>query len=380
MGTSVLRYGNALERKQWMTEGLVQSASKSFWNGLTGNSSDSIIYQKNDLTQSKGQTVIFDYSGNFASEGFRGKEQAFGNAKAKLKFSDSLVLEYGRYTVDNGMEFDAATIGDMDLSTHSNSKSLLADNFVRAKDQMFFDIGQGYLRGKGNSHVYRVGQASSIANMTATDKFTWDDLVNLETLAKTGKGFSEGSDRAPLKPFHMGNGKPVWLLVLDPWQIQDLLQDAKFQAIYQSAEVRGNNNALISHAIARVGSLVIMEAGAFSGYVKNNLLFKQAVEMQGLRTIDEAGNYSGTTVSQSGIVASRGLLLGAGAFQLAMGTMPDYKFQPSPDFEIVSESALILTMNADKTTLTAEVEDYKQAKIANMDFAIVAVDSYREVI
>jgi len=378
MGTSVLRYGNILERKQWMVEGMVQAASQSFWAGLTGNSKDSVVYQKNDFTQGKGQNIIFDYNGNFASEGFRGKEQAFGNAKPKLKFSDSLTLEYGRYTVDNGMEFDAATIGDMALSTHTNSRSLLADNYVRAKDQMFFDVGQGYLNGVGVTHTYLPNGKAAITNLLAADKFSWDDLVNLETLAKTGQGFTVGARRAPLKPFRLANGKAVWLLVLDPWQIQDLLQDTKFQAIYQGAEVRGNGNALISHAIAQVGSLVIMEAGTFSGYSKSNLLYKQAVEIQGLRTIDASGVYSGTATAQSGIIASRGLLLGAGAFQLGMGVMPDYKFQESQDFGVVSESAVALTMNVGKTKLTAEVADYKQAKIADMDYSVIAVDTYRE--
>ena len=378
MGTSVLRYGNALERKQWMVEGMVQAASQSFWSGLTGNSKDSVVYQKNDFTQGKGQNIIFDYKGNFASEGFRGKEQAFGNAKAKLKFSDSLTLEYGRYTVDNGMEFDAATIGDIALSTHADSRGLLADNQVRAKDQMFFDVGQGYLNNVGVTHTYLPGGKTSIANLTSSERFSWDDLVNLETLAKTGQGFTAGDRRAPLKPFRLANGKAVWLLILDPWQIQDLLQDAKFQSIYQGAEVRGNGNALISHAIAQVGSLVIMEAGTFAGYSKSNLLFKQAVEMQGLRTIDEAGVFSGTATEQSGVIASRALLLGAGAFQLGMGTMPDYKFQESQEFGIVSESAICLTMNVGKTKLTAEVEDYKQAKIADMDYSVIAVDTYRE--
>ena len=119
-----------------------------------------------------------------------------------------------------------------------------------------------------------------------------------------------------------------------------------------------------------------MEAGNFSGTSKNNLLFKQAVQQAGLRTIDENGTFSGTATAQTGKVASRGLLLGAGAFQLAMGKMPDYKFQPSQDFEIVSESALILTMGVDKCVLTAEVEDYEDAKIANMDYGIVAIDTY----
>ena len=59
-----------------------------------------------------------------------------------------------------------------------------------------------------------------------------------------------------------------------------------------------------------------------------------------------------------------------------MGKMPDYKFQESQDFGVTSESAIALTMNADKTVLTAEVEDYKESKVANMDWGIVAVDTF----
>ena len=165
-------------------------------------------------------------------------------------------------------------------------------------------------------------------------------------------------------------------MVLDAWQIMDLLKDTKLQTIYQNAQVRGNGNELISHAVAQVGNLVIMEAGTAAGYSDSNLLFKQGVEAQGLRTIDQNDVFSATGIAQAGKVASRGLLLGAGAFKYGMGKAPDYKFQESQDFGVTSESALVLTMNADKTVLTAEVADYKENKVADMDWGIVAVDTY----
>lgn len=376
--TGILRYGNALERKGWMVEGMIQKASESFWRGLTGNNHDAIIYQKNDFNAKVGHNIIFDYSGNLATAGFRGKEQAFGNSPAKMKFSDSLTLEFGRYTVDNGMEFDAEAIGDIDLSTHADSREKLADNFVRAKDQMFFDLGQGYLRGQAPTHVIRPGNKATIGALTATDKLSWEFLVNMETIVKTGIGYTVGGRRSPMKPFKLADGRKVWLLVLDSFQIADLLKDEKFQRVYQHAEVRGIGNALISHNVTQVGSFVIMEASTFAGSSINNQLFKTAVEIQGLRTVDENGTFSGTGKAQTGKVASRGLILGAGAFQLGMGSTPDYKFQESQDFGITSESAMLLTMQADKCKLTAEVEDYKEAKVANMDYGVAVIDTYND--
>ena len=376
--TGILRYGNALERKGWMVEGMIQKASESFWRGLTGNNHDAIIYQKNDFNAKVGHNIIFDYSGNLATAGFRGKEQAFGNSPAKMKFSDRLTLEFGRYTVDNGMEFDAEAIGDIDLSTHADSREKLADNFVRAKDQMFFDLGQGYLRNQAPTHVIRPGNKATIGALTATDKLSWEFLVNMETIVKTGIGYTVGGRRSPMKPFKLSDGRKVWLLVLDSFQIADLLKDDKFQRVYQHAEVRGIGNALISHNVTQVGSFVIMEASTFAGSSINNQLFKTAVEIQGLRTVDENGTFSGTGKAQAGKVASRGLILGAGAFQLGMGSTPDYKFQESQDFGITSESAMLLTMQADKCKLTAEVEDYKEAKVANMDYGVAVIDTYND--
>ena len=376
--TGVLRYGSELERKSWMVAGMIQKKSESFWNGLKGQSEDSVIYQKSDRNATDGMTVVFDYRGNLATAGFRGSEEAFGNAKAKLKFSDKLIIEEGIYTVDNGRKYDAATIGDMDLAEHEDSRELLADNYVRANDQVFFDLGSGYLRGETPSHILRPNDRATVADLTTADKMSWDFLVYLETAAKTGQ--IGGSRRAPIKPFKFANGKKKWIAVLDSFQIRDLLTDTKFQSIYQQAQVRGNGNELITHAIAEVGNLVIMETGVFFGESESNLLFKQSVEIAGLRTIDEAGTFSGTKTAQSGVVASRGFIVGAGAFQEAFGMMPDYKYQASQDFGRVSESAVELWHQAKKCNITAEVEDYKEAKISNMDYSLFAFDTYNTAI
>jgi len=377
--TSVLRYGSELERKSWMVQGMIQKKSESFWNGLKGKSEDSVIYQKSDRNASDGMTVVFDYRGNLATAGFRGSEEAFGNAKAKFKFSDKLTIEEGIYTVDNGRKYDAAVIGDMDLAEHEDSRELLSDNNIRVNDQVFFDLGTGYLRGETPSHILLPNGRADVSALTSSDKMSWDFLVEMETAAKTGK-IGTYDRRAPIKPFKFANGQRKWIAVLDSWQIQDLLKDTKFQAVYQQAQVRGNNNELITHAIANVGNLIIMEAQTFFGSSVSNELFKQSVEIQGLRTIDEAGTFSGTSVAQTGIVASRGFICGAGAFQEAFGMMPDYKYQASQDFGRVSESALELWHQAKKCNVIAEVEDYDEAKISNMDFSLFAFDTYQTAI
>ena len=71
---------------------------------------------------------------------------------------------------------------------------------------------------------------------------------------------------------------------------------------------------------------------------------------------------------------SRGVILGAGALQIAFGKMPDYRWQPSQDFAIKSESALEVWTEVRKTHLKAENANYKAAKVADIDYGVVTVD------
>ena len=102
--------------------------------------------------------------------------------------------------------------------------------------------------------------------------------------------------------------------------------------------------------------------------------------MSGLRQYDGANPATALWTGQEGFdyasteLHSRGLILGAGALQLAFGKQPDYKFQESQDFGIKSESACEFWMEARKTNLKAENEKYKNAKVSELDFGVVAVD------
>ena len=126
--TGVVQINSELIRKGWMVEGIVQGKSKSWWSPLIGSTKAAIVYQVNDFGAGNGHTVVFDYSGNLSGEGFEDKEQAYGKGEAKKKFSDKLIVKRVRYAVDNGDEYDAVNIGDLELSMHQNSRTLLSNH------------------------------------------------------------------------------------------------------------------------------------------------------------------------------------------------------------------------------------------------------------
>lgn len=358
-----------LKRKKWMREGLVQAKSKSFWAPFTGMTSDSIIVQANNMNASEGHTVVFDYDGNLAGKAIKGKDTAFGQGEKKKKFSNKITVDRYRLVADNGDAFDAVDVGDLSLSQHSDSRTKLADLFVRFKDQAIFDAAQG-ANGQTPSHI-----------IDLSSTFDTDSLLDIEQYVKTASGFSTGAStpRTPLYPFMTSDGKPMWLFVIDTFMATKLKKSTKYQSLVYNGDVRGNENRAIKGVIGKIGNLVIVEADTFFGYTAHTAttinMHDTEVEISGLRRKDSGGNWTGQTDYNPALaLTSRGLIMGRNALQLGFGKMPDYKFQESQDFGIKSESALEVWMNVQKTILLQEMEDYRAAKLAGYDFGVIAVD------
>jgi len=376
MSTAVVALNSDLVRKKWMREGLIQKSSVSFWNAYQGMSSDSIIFQANNGNSGAGHTVVFDFDGNISGKAIKGKTTAFGKGEQKRKFSDKITVERYRLVVDNGDEFDGVNIGDLSITQHADSRNKLGDLFIRFKDQALFDSAQGNL-GQAPSHIIDLGTT-----------FTWGDLLDIEKVIKTSNGFSTGSVRRPLDPFMLQDGKPVWLFVIDSAMKNVLMKDATavsgFNAILAQADKRGNSNRLIKGVLGQLGNLLIVEAGQFfgttDGSATNWELDASEIEICGLRQYNGADPTTAPWTGQTGFsyaganLHSRGLIMGAGAVQIAFGKQPDYKFQASQDFGIKSESAVEFWMETQKTNMTAENTDYTSAKVANLDYGVIAVD------
>lgn len=376
--TGVVQINSELIRKGWMVEGMVQQKATSWWAPVTGTTKSAIVYQVNDFGAGNGHTVVFDYSGNLSGEGFEDKEQAYGKGEAKRKFSDKLIVKRVRYAVDNGDEYDAVNIDDLEITMHQDSRVKLSDLWLRNKDQWLFDAAQGRLNSIGNSHVFRPNSKATIADLVSTDVLTYNYLWDIEEAMKTGEGFQVGDKRRPLDVYTGTTSDPCWLFVMDPTGKRQLIQDGTFQNLVSVGDVRGTDNMVIKGQLGKVGSLLMTEAPRFFGKSSARTLSKTSTDIAGLRLVDEDGLYSGETGfgAATKIIATRCLLLGAGALQLGVGKTPEYRWQSSQDFGIDSESAVISWVGVQKTKLVAEDVDYLDAKVAGMDYGVIAVDFY----
>ena len=378
-GTGVVDITSDLVRKKWMSEGLIQSASKSFWTPYQGNSMDSIIYQENNISASEGHTVVFDFDGHLVGQAVKGKTTAFGTGETKKKFSDTLTVDRYRFVVDNGDKFDGVNIGDLSINEHMDSRTKLADLWIRVKDQAIFDTLQ-----QGATHRITSGT------------FTFDDFLDVENIVKTGTGYkimtgtTAAAKRLPLQPFMLQDGRPVWLMVIDSAIKNKLMKSTGAQQVLREADVRGNENRLLKGVIGKVGNFLIVESDTFFGATASSSvgdfisssytqIDKTKIQVAGLRQYTDADagfvpeSWTGDSLTAAAKTFSRGLILGKGAMQLAMGKAPDYKFQESTDFGITSQSALETWCGFKPTKFTAENADYS-TKIGGISNGVVALD------
>lgn len=375
--TAVVSLTSDIKRKAWMKEGMLQASSLSFWSQFTGRSMESIVYQETNISAAAGHTVVFDFDGNLSGKAIKGKDTAFGKGEQKRKFSDKITVERYRLVVDNGDEFDGVDIGDLSITQHADSRTKLADLWIRFKDQTIFDTIQGFT-GVAPTHSVQI---------SATSSLSYNQIAELELSLRTGTGYKTGAfgsttattKRAPLKPFRTSDGKAFWLWVVDAFTAIKMRQDSTMQTLLSNADVRGMDNVLWKGVIGKIGQLVIVEAESFFGETLVGTGFNASeIEISGLRHYDASNSkWAGQTGYDPAAASryTRTVVLGAGAVQLAMGKMPDYKWQPSQDFAIKSESAVEVWMNTEKTNLTLESgAAYKDAKISGQDYAVVAVD------
>lgn len=369
-GTGKVAYGSDLIRKKWMREGLIQASTKSFWSAYKGTTKDSIIMQANTDSADSGHTVVFDMDGNLSGRPVKGNTTAKGTGEQKKKFSDKVIVEDYRYVVDNGTKFDGKEIGDLSINEHTDSRTKLADLWVRSSDQAYFDLGQ-----QGAEFGIDLGST-----------FTFDQFLDIERVVKDGTGFTTTpsgiTTRMPLQPFMTADGRPIWLMVVDVSMKNMLLKSTGAQQMFREADIRGNENRLFKSVLGKVGNFVIVEAGSFFGSTTGSILEdgyyaynNTGVEIAGMRKYDvDTSKWSGEAgFDGDNTLKSRGLILGAGAFQLGMGKMPDYKYEAT-DFEKFSESAMEVWCGAKNTKLFAENSDYSKAKVAGYNYGSIFID------
>jgi len=371
---AVVDFNDPLQRQKWVVSGLIQSGSRSRYDGLIGSTPASPIFKAAQLGTGQGNSVVFDYDGNIAVRAIKGKNKARGTGERSKKFNSQLGIERYRFVHYVEDVLDASSIADLSLAQLGRARRELSDSYTRWKDQQFIDVLQGL--------HYNSSQPDPTPTHTIDlTSFDVGELEDIELTLKTGTGFSTGGIRRPIEPFYMENGEEVWILEVDSYAISKLKKSPNYRTLIIGADVRGNNNRAIKGVVGKLGHLLIKEAPTFMGEVLSQDSLWGAdeviVEMSGYHLYDKTNDkWTGQEGFDYGAeLYSRGAIYGANSIHYASGLPADFKYKPSEDFDIDGELALITYNEFQRVRLkNSSGGDYRMAKVANMDANIVNVN------
>lgn len=380
-GTGMVRLGSDLERRKWVKSKMLEMSPQSFWAPYKGKDHNSIIMNVNNRKASEGNTVVFDMNGMLEGKPVRGTQTAEGTGENKKKFSSKVTIESWRWVVNNGTKFYQKAIDDLTIGQHSDSVRLLGKKWISASDQAFFDLAQ---------------QTSQFGMEIGYGDFNFDKLLEIDHMINTGEFPIKPANvgiRPGLQPFRNDqNGEGTYLFVIDQHMKTALLHSTGAQSFFSGTDVRGNKNRLFTGVLGRIGSLVIVVAPVFTGtsdgalvdadgyynYDSTGVLsagLRDCVEESGTKYFRGTAGYNSRIGSLSGtkVRKSRGIILGAGAFQFSMGLDPEYHFNKT-DFGKFSESCLEVWCGARATQIYAENTDYKSTSVTGYNWGTAYVD------
>ncbi len=280
MGKTFIPTGSTAAKKIWDEKIWREAMKQSYFKKFMNNTGTSIVFEKEELMKSKGDTIYFGLRSRLDKGYLPSGTPVEGNENALTTYQDSVVVDEKNFGIrDGGMIVKQRAFYDLD----EESKQALIDQSSENFDLEMFT----QLRATNTSCLYEVaGVFTRTATLaTATAAVTTADLLNPEfiTKAKTW-ALTNRDSQIPLKPIKV-DGKDYLILLVHPDCLADLENDTTFAQARREADIRGKENPIFSGAYAIWNGVVIhahenISIGVNAGtvpYAQNFLLGERAL-------------------------------------------------------------------------------------------------------
>lgn len=257
MAKTTFSTSDGLTKKIW-DEKLFRDAKKAtYFDKFTGDTPQSIVYEKTNLTKSQGDAISFGIRMRLTGAGITSGTQLEGNEEKLTTYSYQLTLEQYRHAVrDNGAIDRQRAM----FSISDESESAIKDWGTEKLDQLIFDAlattpTKTFYQDKDATGAKKIGTAATAkAQLSSSYPITLAAISFLKAVAKTGQ------NRAfvPLRPIKIG-GKEYYVLLVHPEAMYDLKANSDFQQAMREADTRGDENKLFTGATAIWDGVVIHE-------------------------------------------------------------------------------------------------------------------------
>ena len=287
--------------KVWVKKVWHEGVKDSYFDKFTAMDGSNVVHQNKDLTNVKGDSVVFGLMMNLNGSGVEGNQKLAGAEDTLNIYDFTVQTKLIRNAVSRFEADDQKTQYDMLKEIKGALKQWLADwqdNKLIAKLSASPTSGE----------TLYASSAGTQASITANDKLT----TTLISRAKR-KAQMHGPKVQPIKV----DGMDKFIMLVSPWAARDLKDDAKWLAAQQNANVRGSKNPIFTGALGEYDGVILYEyervlndnTGASSANVCHNLLlgkqaacFAVARPAKHIEQTDDYGNIAGNGIAFYGAI------------------------------------------------------------------------------
>ena len=288
--------------KVWAKKVWHEGVKDSYFDKFTAMDGSNVVHQNKDLTNVKGDSVVFGLMMNLTGSGVEGNRQKLSGSEDTLNIYDFTVqTQLVRNAVSRFEADDQKSQYDMLKEIKVVLKQWLSDWL----DNKLIDK---LTSNNSSAETVYASAAGTQASITANDKLTTTIISRAKRKAQM---------HAPkIQPIKI-DGMDKYIMLVSPWAARDLKDDPKWLAAQQNANVRGSKNPIFTGALGEYDGVVLYEyervynisTGASSANVCHNLLlgkqaacFAVARPAKHIEQTDDYGNIAGNGIAFYGAV------------------------------------------------------------------------------
>lgn len=289
--------------KVWAKKVWHEGVKDSYFDKFTAMDGSNVVHQNKDLTNVKGDSVVFGLMMNLSGAGVEGNRAILsGNEEALNIYDFTVNTQLVRNAVSRFEADDQKTQYDMLKEIKGALKQWLSDWLDNKL------IAKLTTTTPNPTETVYASAANTVSSTTANDKLT----TALISRAKR-KAMMHAPKVQPIKV----DGMDKYIMLVSPWAARDLKDDPKWLAAQQNANVRGSKNPIFTGALGEYDGVILYEyervslsnGGASSANVCYNLLlgkqaacFAVARPAKHIEQTDDYGNVAGNGIAFYGAV------------------------------------------------------------------------------
>ena len=292
----------ALVPKVWAKKVWHEGVKDSYFDKFTAMDGSNVVHQNKDLTNVKGDSVVFGLMMNLNGPGVEGNQKLSGAEDTLNIYDFTVQTKLIRNAVSRFEADDQKSQFDMLKEIKVALKQWLSDWL---DNKLISELST--VASSSKEAVY-ASAAGTLSSITANDKLT----TTLISRAKR-KAMMHAPKVQPIKV----DGMDKYIMLVSPWSAKDLKDDAKWLAAQQNANVRGSKNPIFTGALGEYDGVILYEYervatipnGASSANVCYNLLlgkqaacFAVARPAKHIEQTDDYGNIAGNGIAFYGEV------------------------------------------------------------------------------